>query len=171
MATSGINEALFLALWAAWDGDTNKLGNGVNASKVRDFMRDDDRRLSPADPQLGNLAPPIVVVHIHDDEEDGLGTGTGSKLGGEVFFDFEIITRKDLGSSNEAGVAPAATDEDNIRTGLRVLFHEQAIQTAAVTALGWNVQRPVRLGPGARIPHGTMNRTIERYITQFAQIV
>ena len=171
MATSGISEALFRMLWDIWNADAGAaMGNSVADSRVQNFMRDDDRRINPADPQLGIIAPPAIIVHIHDEEEDGFGTGTGSKLGGEVFVDFEIITRKDLGSSSESGTAPAATDEDNIRRGLKDLYHEKAIQSTAGTALGWNAQRPVRLGPGARIPHGTMNRTIERYIVQMSQI-
>ena len=132
-------EAAFTAYYDIWNGDANKLGNGVTDAKVRAFLENGDPRVRRGpEGQVPDVAPPWILCEVLPVQDNGLGPGAGgqSSIGSELEIRLHVFTRRDL-------AAPAKlTELRNIQRGIAAKYHEQAIQSAAITTLGWQLGRP-----------------------------
>lgn len=165
MPSGSLEEAVFLAAWSAWNGDSNKMGNGNANAKVREFLRGGhDQRLDGS--TRGSIPEPYVVFYFGSATTDALGPGTVSALSlraGEGVAEFHYFWRRDQGKAFPAGVTPSKTDADHFVQALRVLIHEKSVQTAGLTTMGWLMDYPVRISGGPAPSDGRLNHWVERY--------
>jgi hypothetical protein len=142
-----LHEAVLQGAKDVWTDDVNQLGTDAD-SKVRGFLFKGDPEIRRGVAGEFRQAPPLVWIEFQEDQVSPVGA---DEAGGVLTF--HVITDEDRGLSDQRKIAGQIKEH----------YHEQSIQSAAVTALNWSLSRPVRLRGFQAPSTGKYNHWIEQF--------